>query len=61
MASKNVLISAEVPRDLRDNCKKYGINMSDVVRKALQKKLDDEMSGDYSDLFGETRADTERN
>ena len=37
--TKHVTISAKVPKELRDKARELGINISEVVRKALQEEV----------------------
>ena len=38
--AKYVVITARVPKDLRDKAKELGINLSEFVREALRKEIE---------------------
>ncbi len=42
-----VVVAGKVPRELRDKAKKYGINISRVIREALEKALRKIKAGVY--------------
>jgi len=35
----NVIVSVRVPKELREELKKYGVNVSQIVRKALEEEV----------------------
>ncbi|ABM81323.1 type II toxin-antitoxin system CcdA family antitoxin [Hyperthermus butylicus] len=51
----SVVVSARISRELYEKAKRYGINISEVVRKALEEEVKRREDAELRRLLGEAR------